>query len=77
MRRILRGDIKEITALSILDHSRDPLSRVIFEAAVTWAGKAGKSYFWSSPRGTVKGAPRDAGVRTDEQVLVDSVWEVN
>lgn len=44
------------------------LPRMIFEAAVSWAGKAGKSNFWSLARTTVKGAPRDAGVRTDECV---------
>ncbi|GAA5855478.1 hypothetical protein JCM8547_007849 [Rhodosporidiobolus lusitaniae] len=66
LKRLLRNDIKEITALSLLDNAREPLSRVVFEAAVTWAGKAGKSDFWSLSKGPTKGAPRDAGVRTDE-----------
>ncbi|GAA5884630.1 hypothetical protein JCM6882_005326 [Rhodosporidiobolus microsporus] len=66
VKRLLRSDIKEITDLALLDNAREPLSRVVFEAAVAWAGKAGKSNFWSLSRGPAKGAPRDAGVRTDE-----------
>ncbi|GAA5975499.1 hypothetical protein JCM5350_002632 [Sporobolomyces pararoseus] len=66
VKRLLRADVKEITALSLLDNAREPLPRMIFETAVTWASKAGKSNFWSLTRTTVKGAPRDAGVRTDE-----------
>ena len=42
------------------------LPRVVFEAAVTWAGRSGKSQFWSLTRAPAKGAPRDASVRTDE-----------
>ncbi|KAK4050158.1 Serine/threonine-protein kinase [Microbotryomycetes sp. JL201] len=66
IKRLLRADVREITALSLLDNAREPLSRNVFEAAVSWAGRAGKSNFWSLPRATVKGAPRDVGVRTDE-----------
>lgn len=66
IKRLLRSDIKEITALSVLDNAREPVSRVVFEAAVKWAGKAGKSNFWALNRAPAKGAPRDAGVRTDE-----------
>ncbi|GAA5903427.1 ubiquitin-binding serine/threonine protein kinase VPS15 [Sporobolomyces salmoneus] len=66
VKRLLRADVKDITALSLLDNAREPLPRMIFEAAVSWAGKAGKSNFWSLARTNVKGAPRDAGVRTDE-----------
>ncbi|ORY82386.1 Other/VPS15 protein kinase [Leucosporidium creatinivorum] len=66
IKRLLRADIKEITELALLDNAREPLPRVIFEAAVAWAGRSGKSNFWSLPRGSAKGAPRDAGVRTDE-----------
>lgn len=66
IKRLLRSDIKEITALSLLDNAREPVARVVFEAAVSWAGKAGKGNFWSPARAPAKGAPRDAGVRTDE-----------
>ncbi|GJN87433.1 hypothetical protein Rhopal_000382-T1 [Rhodotorula paludigena] len=66
VKRLLRSDIKEITALALLDNAREPISRVVFEAAISWAGRAGKSNFWSLSRGPAKGAPRDAGVRTDE-----------
>ncbi|GAA5975929.1 hypothetical protein JCM10908_005330 [Rhodotorula pacifica] len=66
VKRLLRSDIKEITAFSLLDNAREPIARVVFEAAVSWAGKAGKSNFWSLNRTPAKGAPRDAGVRTDE-----------
>ncbi|GAA6002182.1 hypothetical protein JCM10207_003113 [Rhodosporidiobolus poonsookiae] len=66
IKRLLRSDIKEITALSLLDNAREPLSRIVFEAAVTWAGRAGKSNFWSLSRGPAKRAPREASVRTDE-----------
>ncbi|KAM0788135.1 hypothetical protein ACM66B_001300 [Microbotryomycetes sp. NB124-2] len=66
IKRLLRADVRDITALSLLDNAREPLSRNVFEAAVSWAGRAGKSNFWSLPRATAKGAPRDIGVRTDE-----------
>ncbi|KAK4047771.1 Serine/threonine-protein kinase [Microbotryomycetes sp. JL221] len=66
IKRLLRADVKDITALSLLDNAREPLSRNVFEAAVAWAGRAGKSNFWSLPRASAKGAPRDAGVKTDE-----------
>ncbi|GAA5899743.1 hypothetical protein JCM5296_004211 [Sporobolomyces johnsonii] len=66
VKRLLRADVKEITALALLDNAREPLPRVIFEAAVAWASRAGNSNFWSLSRGPTKGAPRDAGVRTDE-----------
>ncbi|GAA6014207.1 hypothetical protein JCM11491_004137 [Sporobolomyces phaffii] len=66
VKRLLRADVKDITALALLDNAREPLPRMIFETAVTWAGKGGRSNFWSLARTTVKGAPRDAGVRTDE-----------
>lgn len=47
--------------------SATQLSRVVFEGAVTWASRSGKSHFWSLSRGgPTKGAPRDASVRTDE-----------
>lgn len=72
IKRLLRSDVKEITALSLLDNAREPLSRVVFEAAVAWAGKNGKSHFWSATKGPAKGAPRDAGVRTDECVQLHS-----
>ena len=66
IKRLLRADIKDITELALLDNAREPLSRVVFEAAVSWAGRSGKSQFWSLTRTVVKGAPRDASVRTDE-----------
>ena len=44
------------------------LSRVIFEAAVAWAARSGKSNFWSLARTPARGAPRDASIRTDECV---------
>ncbi|KAG0667566.1 Serine/threonine-protein kinase [Rhodotorula mucilaginosa] len=66
VKRLLRSDVKEITALSLLDNAREPIARVVFETAVSWAGKAGKSNFWSLNRAPAKGAPREAGVRTDE-----------
>ncbi|GAA6060755.1 hypothetical protein JCM10212_006735 [Sporobolomyces blumeae] len=66
VKRLLRADVKEITELALLDNAREPLPRVIFEAAVSWASRAGKSNFWSASRTPAKGAPRDAGVRTDE-----------
>ncbi len=66
VKRLLRSDVKAITALSLLDNAREPIARVVFETAVSWAGKAGKSNFWSLNRAPAKGAPRDAGVRTDE-----------
>ncbi|GAA6055457.1 hypothetical protein JCM3770_002836 [Rhodotorula araucariae] len=69
VKRLLRSDIKEITDLALLDNAREPLSRVVFEAALAWAARSGKSHFWSLSRassGTAKGAPRDASVRTDD-----------
>ncbi|BGP38644.1 Serine/threonine-protein kinase [Rhodotorula kratochvilovae] len=69
VKRLLRSDIKEITDLALLDNAREPLSRVVFEAALAWAARSGKSHFWSQSRAssaTAKGAPRDASVRTDE-----------
>ncbi|GAA5898472.1 hypothetical protein JCM8208_006993 [Rhodotorula glutinis] len=69
VKRLLRSDIKDITDLALLDNAREPLSRVVFEAAVSWASRSGRSHFWSLSRGTggpTKGAPRDASVRTDE-----------
>ncbi|GAA5836125.1 hypothetical protein JCM9279_002203 [Rhodotorula babjevae] len=69
VKRLLRSDIKDITDLALLDNAREPLSRVVFEAAVSWASRSGKSHFWSLSRGSggpTKGAPRDASVRTDE-----------
>ncbi|SCV71242.1 BQ2448_2830 [Microbotryum intermedium] len=82
IKRLLRADIKEITALSILDNAREPLSRVIFEAAVAWACRAGKSHFWSANGSSKnaareKGAPRDVGVRTDEdQAQLDKMRQL-
>ncbi|KAI5479132.1 hypothetical protein MNV49_003992, partial [Pseudohyphozyma bogoriensis] len=66
IKRLLRADIKDITELAVLDNAREPLSRVIFEAAVAWAGKSSKSQFWSPVRAPTKGAPREASIRTDE-----------
>ncbi|GAA6038901.1 hypothetical protein JCM8097_000564 [Rhodosporidiobolus ruineniae] len=66
LKRLLRSDIQEITDLALLDNAREPLSRVVFEAAISWASKSSKSHFWSLAPRPAKGAPRDAGVRTDE-----------
>ncbi|BGP14610.1 Serine/threonine-protein kinase [Rhodosporidiobolus nylandii] len=66
VKRLLRADIKEFTDLALLDNAREPISRVVFEAAVAWAARSGKSNFWSLSTRPAKGAPRDAGVRTDE-----------
>lgn len=62
------SSLKGLVTVADLSFVIIQLLRVIFEAAVNWAGKAGKSNFWSLSRTPAKGAPRDAGVRTDECV---------
>ncbi|CEQ42196.1 SPOSA6832_04001, partial [Sporobolomyces salmonicolor] len=61
----LFGSLPSLQSLTVYD-GVEQLPRVIFEAAVAWASRVGNSNFWSLSRGPTKGAPRDAGVRTDE-----------
>lgn len=48
IRPFLRCDIVKVTAISVLEALKDPLSRVVFDMAVTWATKTEKGIFWKS-----------------------------
>ncbi|KAM0754729.1 Other/VPS15 protein kinase [Meredithblackwellia eburnea MCA 4105] len=68
IKRLLRSDLKDINEKSIMDIVREPVSRVVFEAAVAWAGKSPKSHFWAPIRAPARGAPREASVQTDDDL---------
>lgn len=63
----LRAPLLDFTERSILDRLKSPLSRAVFEAAVLWAAKRGKSLFWTT-------AGRDGMFQTaqNETTLVSS-----
>ncbi|KAG8768849.1 Serine/threonine-protein kinase [Ceratobasidium sp. 428] len=46
LRQALRADVRAISEQSLLSTVKSPLSRQIFEAAITWAMKSDKSPFW-------------------------------
>ncbi|CAG8529080.1 6880_t:CDS:10, partial [Scutellospora calospora] len=50
IRPFLRADIAEVTELHLLENVKEPISRPVFDAAVTWAGKSNKSLFWKQAK---------------------------
>ncbi|KAG9081090.1 Serine/threonine-protein kinase [Ceratobasidium sp. 370] len=54
LRQALRADVRAITELSLLSTVKTPLSRQIFEAAITWAMKSDKSAFWRGQTARLK-----------------------
>ncbi|KAF8607280.1 ARM repeat-containing protein, partial [Ceratobasidium sp. AG-I] len=61
LRQTLRADVRAITEQSLLSTLKPPLSRQIFEAAITWAMKSDKSAFWRGQASRVKSkeSPKD------------------
>ena len=49
IRPLLHSDVSRITEAEILRAAKHPLPRAIFDAAISWASKAGKSPFWKPP----------------------------
>ncbi|QRV84883.1 phosphoinositide 3-kinase regulatory subunit 4 [Ceratobasidium sp. AG-Ba] len=54
LRQALRADVRVITEQSLLSTVKPPLSRQIFEAAISWAMKTDKSAFWRGQTSRVK-----------------------
>lgn len=52
LRPLLSCEIPSITQLHLLENLKPPLTRLVFQAAVTWASKAwnGNSLFWKPPK---------------------------
>ncbi|RIA90300.1 hypothetical protein C1645_712201 [Glomus cerebriforme] len=46
IRPFLQADVAEITELQLLENVKEPVPRLVFDAAVSWASKATKSLFW-------------------------------
>ncbi|CAG8749199.1 22017_t:CDS:10, partial [Dentiscutata erythropus] len=46
IRPFLQADIAEITEIHLLENVKDPIPRVVYDAAVSWAGKSNKTLFW-------------------------------
>ncbi|KAL7275309.1 Serine/threonine-protein kinase [Rhizina undulata] len=46
VRAFLRADVAELSALTILENLKRPLSRTVFDMAVRWATQAKKGVFW-------------------------------
>ncbi|KEP55073.1 phosphoinositide 3-kinase regulatory subunit 4 [Rhizoctonia solani 123E] len=54
LRQALRADVRSITEQSLLSTLKPPLSRQIFEAAISWAMKSDKSAFWRGQTSKLK-----------------------
>ncbi|CUA77390.1 phosphoinositide-3-kinase, regulatory subunit 4, p150 [Rhizoctonia solani] len=54
LRQALRADIRAITERSLLSTLKPPLSRQVFEAAISWAMKSDKSAFWRGQTSKLK-----------------------
>nr|CAG8541391.1 2408_t:CDS:10 [Entrophospora candida] len=50
IRQFLQADIVEITEMHLLENVKKPLSRAVFDSAVSWVGKANKSSFWRTAK---------------------------
>ncbi|GAA98823.1 uncharacterized protein L969DRAFT_104294 [Mixia osmundae IAM 14324] len=48
VRQLLRSDIADMSEVAILTALGEPLSRAVFEAAITWAARLPRSDFWRS-----------------------------
>ncbi|PWN25582.1 WD40 repeat-like protein [Jaminaea rosea] len=48
LRPLLKHDMQTITAASLLETAKPPLSRNILNAALVWAGSANKTSFWTA-----------------------------
>ncbi|RHZ45574.1 hypothetical protein Glove_669g16 [Diversispora epigaea] len=46
IRPFLQADIAEITEIHLLENVKDPIPRVVYDAAVNWAGRSNKTLFW-------------------------------
>jgi len=46
LRKFLRCDIEDLTKQSILTNLEAPIPRIVYEAAVVWAGRRQRSHFW-------------------------------
>ncbi|PLW39070.1 hypothetical protein PCASD_08954 [Puccinia coronata f. sp. avenae] len=54
LRKFLRCDIEDLTKQSILTNLEAPLPRIVYEAAVVWAGRRQSSSFWHLPSAPAK-----------------------
>ncbi|CAG8444654.1 3441_t:CDS:10 [Ambispora leptoticha] len=51
IRPFLQADVIDLSEIQLLENIKDPLSRVVFDEALTWANKAtNKSLFWKQAR---------------------------
>lgn len=50
MRPFLECDIVDFSESNIMENSKEPLSRAIYNLTLTWATKAQKSLFWKDPQ---------------------------
>ncbi|EJD52092.1 ARM repeat-containing protein [Auricularia subglabra TFB-10046 SS5] len=55
LKHVLKCDIREINELNLLAYVKSPLSRKIFDTALSWAMKSDKSQFWAG--GLTKNKP--------------------
>lgn len=49
LRKFLRCDIEELNENSILTNLEAPIPRIVYEAAIVWAGRSQNSPFWQLP----------------------------
>ncbi|KAJ1301055.1 hypothetical protein OPQ81_003473 [Rhizoctonia solani] len=54
LRQALRADVRAITEQSLLGTLKPPLSRQVFDAAISWAMKSDKSAFWRGQTSKLK-----------------------
>ncbi|KAI9511419.1 ARM repeat-containing protein, partial [Russula earlei] len=77
LKHFLRSDVRDVDEYSLLTSLKPPLNRQVFDAALQWAMKADKTYFWrghkkptklESPHDSVAAIRRVASTRmkTDE-----------
>ncbi|KAA1080349.1 Serine/threonine-protein kinase, variant 2 [Puccinia graminis f. sp. tritici] len=77
LRKFLRCDIEDLTKQSILTNLEAPISRIVYEAAVVWAGRRQRSSFWQLPSAAAKKPPSSSASPSTQPASTSRQFQTN
>ncbi|KAH9453270.1 hypothetical protein Pst134EA_024154 [Puccinia striiformis f. sp. tritici] len=77
LRKFLRCDIKDLTKQSILANLEAPIPRIVYEAAVVWAGRRQRSSFWQLPSAAAKKPQSSSASQSSQPVSTPRQFQAN
>ncbi|KDN43973.1 hypothetical protein K437DRAFT_274746 [Tilletiaria anomala UBC 951] len=70
LRPLLSADVPDLMEISLLEVLKPPLSRLVFNSAVSWAAKVPSSLFWKFPENAKRVWPIDNALGTQGLALM-------